>query len=75
MQRPVTVYRQLTSAIAPSSPGDTSWCVSCRVFALGVLDPDAVAVPWYASGCSQGGNRRQAAHRHGLLLQVQGPSC
>jgi hypothetical protein len=32
---------------------DTSWCVSCRVFALGVLEPEAVAVPWYASGCNQ----------------------
>jgi hypothetical protein len=35
-----------TSAIADTRFCDTSWCVSCFVFALGVFDPEAVAVPW-----------------------------
>lgn len=43
----------LTSAMAATRFCETSWCVSCRVFALGVLEPEAVAVPWYASGCNQ----------------------
>lgn len=43
----------LTSAMADNSPGPTSACVSCFVFALGCFEPDAVPVPWYASGYIQ----------------------
>lgn len=71
----------LTSAMAVTRFCETSWCVSCRVFALGVLEPEAVAVPWYASGWDQNTTATATATKHELydwplpLLEVWQGFC
>lgn len=39
------IHTALTSAIAPTSMGDTSCGINCRVPGLGFLEPDAEPVP------------------------------